>query len=118
MIAPGNGLIQALLAVAVIVASGYSLGRIHQWYRDGAARELAYRHGYDCASDGMLDMALRKQAARPAARPPARAPDLQVDRTAGMRFPADDPPSPLVGHARRRNVAGELSCAGPGTPAR
>ena len=69
MIAPGNSLIQVILAIAFLVASGYALGRIHQWYRDSARRERAYRHGYDLASDSMFDMAVRKQADESGHRP-------------------------------------------------
>jgi hypothetical protein len=111
MIAPGNALIQALFAIAFVIASGYALGRIHQWYRDGIARDEAYRHGYDRASDCMLTMAVRKRAdAVPvppaAAAPPVIAP-LLVGRLVTASSPAGEvaPARHLVGHARRRIVA-------------
>jgi hypothetical protein len=123
MIAPGNGLIQAVFAVAFVIASGYALGRIHQWYRDGVARDEAYRSGYDRASDCMLTMALGKQAdssgAVPAIPPgavrpgdtPPRVERLIVATSAAGEAP---PARQLVGHARRRIVAGRLTCAAPG----
>jgi hypothetical protein len=100
MIAPGNALIQALFAIAFVIASGYALGRIHQWYRDGVARDEAYRSGYDRASDGMLTMAMHKRAAGAVPGVPAAA----VRPLAG-----EGPAAHLVGHARRRIVAGGLS---------
>jgi hypothetical protein len=63
MIAPGNSMIQALFALAFVIATGYASGRIHQWYKHGVERDQAYRNGYNLASNSMFDMALRKQAA-------------------------------------------------------
>jgi len=57
MAAPGNDFILALLAFALIVASAYVSGRIHQWYRNVLEREQAYREGYDQASHSLFDMA-------------------------------------------------------------
>lgn len=123
MIAPGNDLFQALLAIAFVIASGYALGRIHQWYRDGAAREESYRSGYDRASDHMLDMALRKQAAEAPTMPadlvgstdtPPRKSRLVAARVTTVEVP---PGRPQVGHARRRIIAGQLGCA-PGNVSR
>jgi hypothetical protein len=116
MIAPGNGLIQTIFAVAFLVASGYALGRIHQWYRDSARRELAYRQGYDLASDSMFDMAIRKQA--------GDSIDLAAPDGVGTRWPDATPgisPAPsgagkasigghAVGDSRRRIAVGALQC--------
>ena len=102
MIAPGNALIQALFAIAFVIAGGYALGRIHQWYRDGVARDEAYRCGYDRASDGMLTMAMRKRVVGADAVP--GVPAAAVRPLAG-----EAPAAHLVGHARRRIVAGGLS---------
>ena len=127
MIAPGNSLIQMLFAVAFVIASGYAMGRIHQWYRDGAARDEAYRSGYDRASDCMLDMALRKQENDTAAVPAVLAGPARSDNTppCGERLVAVHvtagegvPTRHLVGHARRRIVSSQVSWAGPGTAAR
>lgn len=87
MTAPGNDLLQAVLALAFVIASGYALGRIHQWYRDSARRERAYRNGYDLASNSMLDMAMSKRAAGET-RPTAPAGEL--------------PRTSAVGDSRRR----------------
>jgi hypothetical protein len=121
MIAPGNGLIQIFFAVAFVIASGYAVGRIHQWYRDGPERDDAYRNGYDCASVRMFDMALSKQSEDGAAAPaPAgaavRSPGAPLDLESpvaalldvGRDAPAEKPP---VGHARRRIAAGLLDYA-------
>jgi hypothetical protein len=127
MIAPGNSLIQMLFAVAFVIASGYAMGRIHQWYRDGAARDEAYRSGYDRASDCMLDMALRKRENEAAAAPAVLARAVRPDnaphcgeRLVAVPVTAGDavPTRHLVGHARRRIVASKVSLAGPGTAAR
>jgi hypothetical protein len=122
MIAPGNGLIQIFFAVAFVIASGYALGRIHQWYRDGPERDDAYRTGYDCASVRMFDMALRRQSEEPAAAPvpaPAAAVrstgaplDLESPVAALLDIGADGPYEKTpVGHARRRIAAGLLDYA-------
>ena len=127
MIAPGNGLIQAVFAIAFVIASGYALGRIHQWYRDGVARDEAYRSGYDRASDCMLNMALRKRtdgsgAVSPVVTGAARSGDAPptVDRLVAVASTVGEvpPARQLVGHVRRRIVAGGLSCAAPGTATR
>ncbi|MFI5494889.1 hypothetical protein [Actinoplanes sp. NPDC051859] len=88
MTVPGNSIIQALFALAFVIASGYAAGRIHQWYKQGLDRDLAYRNGYDQASNSMFDLAIRKRRHDPAT---------------GTDFtpPAEDR-SHLVGHARRR----------------
>jgi len=55
MVSLGSGFIQ-LFAAAFVIASGYAFGRIHQWYKGGAARDLAYRSGFDRASNRMFDL--------------------------------------------------------------
>ena len=67
MIAPGNSMIQALFALAFVIATGYASGRIHQWYKHGVERDQAYRNGYNLASNSMFDLALRKTPPPPAA---------------------------------------------------
>ena len=73
MIAPGNSIVQLVLALAFVIASGYASGRIHQWYKHGLERDHAFREGYDRASQSMFEMAIR--AGRRAAaveNPPAK----------------------------------------------
>jgi hypothetical protein len=121
MIAPGNGLIQIFFAVAFVIASGYALGRIHQWYRDGPERDDAYRSGYDCASVRMFDMALSKQSEESAtaattssaAAGSHEAPlDLESPVRALLDATGDGPyEKPAVGHSRRRIGAGLLDYA-------
>jgi len=94
MTVPGNSIIQALFALAFVIASGYAAGRIHQWYKQGLDRDQAYRNGYDQASNSMFDMAIRKRQIDPAAAHP------------GGDFTPPGPESPdrqhLVGQSRRR----------------
>jgi hypothetical protein len=59
MIAPGNSIVQLVLALAFVIASGYASGRIHQWYKHGLERDHAFREGYDRASQSMFEMAIR-----------------------------------------------------------
>ena len=47
--------LQIFLAVLFLIAAGYASGRLHQWYRYGPDRDLAYRHGYDEASQAMFE---------------------------------------------------------------
>ncbi|GAB1643018.1 hypothetical protein [Krasilnikovia sp. MM14-A1259] len=94
MTASGNDLVQIGLAFALILASGYLVGRIHQWYRTGLQRDGAYREGYDHASRSMFDMAVRSRVRQPAGTPPVRA----------TAFPAVRHSRP-VGLGRRRIVA-------------
>jgi len=64
MTAPGNNVVIFLLALALVVASAYASGRIHQWYRNGLERDQAYRDGYDQASHSLFDMATHKRSAK------------------------------------------------------
>lgn len=117
MIAPGNGLVQTILAMAFVVASGYALGRIHQWYRDSARREQAYRHGYDLASDSMFDMVVRRQTRE--SIDPAVPTDVEDRRSVAPPGIRPQPNSaekaaaagPAVGDSRRRIAVGRLECA-------
>lgn len=92
MIAPGNSLIQALFALAFVIATGYASGRIHQWYRHGVERDQAYRSGYNLASNSMFDLALRK---RTETSPAPAADDAPAVLDTPRRVHA-------VGHSRQR----------------
>ena len=104
MTAPGNDIVQIVLALAFVIASGYALGRIHQWYKHGLERDGAYREGYNHASRSMFDMVVRNRtgrlsvaAAHPAApRSPAPTPNLS-----GLSTEPQDLTN-VVGLARRR----------------
>ncbi|BCJ54182.1 hypothetical protein Asp14428_56570 [Actinoplanes sp. NBRC 14428] len=109
MTVPGNSIIQALFALAFVIASGYAAGRIHQWYKQGLDRDQAYRTGYDQASNSMFDMAIRKRqqtAARSVTEgdftPPAEErPERQhLVGQSRRRIQAD--PAPKTGRRRRR----------------
>ncbi|UQU65764.1 hypothetical protein COUCH_05445 [Couchioplanes caeruleus] len=94
MTVPGNSIIQALFALAFVIASGYAAGRIHQWYKQGLDRDEAYRNGYDQASNSMFDMAIRKRQQDPAAA------DAEGDFTPAAAESPDR--QHLVGQSRRR----------------
>ncbi|GGQ40482.1 hypothetical protein [Couchioplanes azureus] len=104
MTVPGNSIIQALFALAFVVASGYAAGRIHQWYKQGLDRDEAYRTGYDQASDSMFDLAIRKRQQTSAEGDLSPAKDRQhLVGHARRRIQAD--PSPPPGGRRRRRTA-------------
>jgi hypothetical protein len=63
MTAPGNNIVEIVLALAFVIASGYASGRLHQWYRHGSHRDSAYREGYNHASRSMFDLAVRTRPA-------------------------------------------------------
>lgn len=56
MTAPGNDLLYFVLTLCVFVSSGYAVGRIHQWHRQGLERDEAYRVGYNKASRSIVGM--------------------------------------------------------------
>ncbi|GAA1628866.1 hypothetical protein [Actinoplanes couchii] len=71
MTAPGNGVLYLLLTLAIVVSSGYAVGRIHQWHRHGRDRDEAYRTGYDQASRAIIGMmAERRAPTAPLVNPP------------------------------------------------
>jgi hypothetical protein len=51
--------IQVALAVAIVIFTAYAAGRVHQWYRHGFEREVAYREGYNEASHALFHLAIR-----------------------------------------------------------
>jgi hypothetical protein len=67
MIAPGNSAITIILALSIVLSSAYAIGRVHQRYRNGGARDTAYRNGYDKASHSILDVVATARRAVPAA---------------------------------------------------
>ncbi|MFI5932962.1 hypothetical protein [Actinoplanes sp. NPDC051494] len=67
----GSIAIQFALSVAMVIFTAYVAGRVHQWYRHGFERDVAYREGYNQASHTLFQLAVRNH---PAAEPaPARA---------------------------------------------
>ncbi|GAA2647328.1 hypothetical protein [Paractinoplanes durhamensis] len=65
MIAPGNYHLLIALTLGILISSGYAIGRIHQWHKDGQERDEAYRHGYDTASLSILNTVIRESPAAP-----------------------------------------------------
>jgi hypothetical protein len=73
MTAPGNYLLYFLLTLAIVMSTGYAVGRIHQWHRHGVERDKAYRTGYDEASRSIMRlMGDPKQTGRPLSAATAR----------------------------------------------
>jgi hypothetical protein len=59
MITSVNGVINVVLALAFLVASGYAIGRIHQSKRHEADRDDSFRQGYNQAARALFDVARR-----------------------------------------------------------
>jgi hypothetical protein len=53
--------VQVALAVALVIFAAYATGRVHQWYRRGFERDVAYREGYNQASRTLFHLAIRHQ---------------------------------------------------------
>jgi hypothetical protein len=60
MIAPGNYHLFLALTLGILISSGYAVGRIHQWHKDGRERDEAYRRGYETASLSVLSTMVRE----------------------------------------------------------
>ena len=56
--------IQVAVAVAMLTFTAYAAGRVHQWYRHGFEREVAYREGYNEASHALFRLATRSAPVR------------------------------------------------------
>jgi len=109
MTAPGNDIVQIVLALAFVIASGYSLGRIHQWYKHGLERDGAYREGYNHASRSMFDMVVRNRTGKLSVAPthPARPRSTSPNPgRAGVSAETYDLTN-VVGLARRRISPGD-----------
>jgi len=52
-------LYQVIFAILLVIVTAYTAGRVHQWYRHGLERDLAYRDGYDEASHSLFHLATR-----------------------------------------------------------
>jgi len=59
MHAPAVLVAQFTLAIALVIFSAYAAGRVHQWYRHSFEREVAYRDGYNQASQALFHLAIR-----------------------------------------------------------
>lgn len=65
----GSIALQLALSVAMVIFTAYVAGRVHQWYRHGFDRDVAYREGYNQASHTLFQLAVRNHPAgiKPAA---------------------------------------------------
>ena len=61
MSASSSAAVQVALAVALVIFAAYAAGRVHQWYRRGFERDVAYREGYNQASRTLFHLAIRNQ---------------------------------------------------------
>ena len=100
MTAPGNDIVQIVLALAFVIASGYSLGRIHQWYKHGLERDGAYREGYNHASRSMFDLAVRSRSGK-VTHPVTPIPTARTPNPAALGAETYDLTN-VVGLVRRR----------------
>jgi hypothetical protein len=60
MTTTGHVTVQISLAVILMIVIAYTAGRVHQWYRHSLERDLAYREGYNQASQTLFPLAVRK----------------------------------------------------------
>jgi hypothetical protein len=83
-------LYQAVFTVLLVIVTSYAAGRVHQWYRHGLERDLAYRDGYDEASHSLFHLATRGSAAEAPAGPddPASSPKIRARATVTRRIDA------------------------------
>jgi hypothetical protein len=116
MIAPGNSIIQLVLALAFVIASGYASGRIHQWYKHGLERDHAFREGYDRASQSMFEMAVhsgqRKRAIAPSPSPGPQNKREPIGERRTVRLMG------TTGHQRDASAAGQAPTPGVGSSRR
>ncbi|GGQ40476.1 hypothetical protein [Couchioplanes azureus] len=59
----GSIALQLALSVAMVILTAYVSGRVHQWYRHGFDRDVAYREGYNQASHTLFQLAVRSHPA-------------------------------------------------------
>jgi len=71
MIETSPVLYQLISAVLLVIVTAYAAGRVHQWYKHGLERDLAYRDGYDEASHSLFHLATRVPAAQDSSSPSA-----------------------------------------------
>ncbi|MFI5494888.1 hypothetical protein [Actinoplanes sp. NPDC051859] len=55
----GSIALQLALSVAMVIFTAYVAGRVHQWYRHGFDRDVAFREGYNQASHTLFQLAVR-----------------------------------------------------------
>ena len=63
----GSIAVQLALSVAMVIFTSYVAGRVHQWYRHGFDRDVAFREGYNQASHTLFQLAVRNHPVKPAA---------------------------------------------------
>lgn len=59
--------VQLALSVAMVIFTSYVAGRVHQWYRHGFDRDVAFREGYNQASHTLFQLAVRNHPVKPPA---------------------------------------------------
>ncbi|BCJ54183.1 hypothetical protein Asp14428_56580 [Actinoplanes sp. NBRC 14428] len=101
----GSIALQLALSVAVVIFTAYVAGRVHQWYRHGFDRDIAYREGYNQASHTLFQLAVRNHPvginpAASAGGPQVRAvvPRHQLPERTTVDLPVDRRESPRLLH--------------------
>ena len=89
MTLPSSTALQVTFAVALVIFTAYAAGRVHQWFRHGFEREVAFREGYNLASHTLFHLATRSLPAADGTSHPAHAGSSPQGRLAG-RTPTHD----------------------------
>lgn len=74
-------LLSSTLGIIILMSLCYACGRVHQWYKTTLDREIAFREGYNTATQSLFSLATRatRHMIRPTAagtatvKPPIRA---------------------------------------------
>lgn len=59
MTSPDSNIFTVLFGIILLMSTMYAGGRVHQWYRQGADRDDAFRDGYDRATRSLFSLATR-----------------------------------------------------------
>jgi hypothetical protein len=81
-------LYQVVFTILLVIATSYAAGRVHQWYRHGLERDLAYRDGYDEASHSLFHLATRGAGAEAPDAAPADEPKIRARAVVPRRIDA------------------------------
>lgn len=59
MTSPDSSFINVVFGIVLLMSVMYATGRLHQWLRQGAERDNAFREGYDKATESLFTVATR-----------------------------------------------------------
>lgn len=81
MTSPDSNLFTIIFGIVLLMSTMYAGGRVHQWYRQGADRDEAFRDGYDRATRSLFSLATRStkasEDAQAVVRPISAAPSAR-----------------------------------------